>query len=178
MREIPFITSKEADDYLNNNTIECLLCGKYYHSLGQHLKKHDMSIGDYKERYNLPLNKSLAGNLYKAKGRFNMDRLKKEGILTNDHLTKEHYQMMTERAKKVGIQSGYKNICDNAKMKKAIKASVESRRNQTYCRNGHPFPKNKRRCQICNTENARRLNGHIPRDIALTLKQTVQDVGL
>ncbi len=58
-------------------------------------------------------------------------------------------------------------------VKKAIVASVISRRSKIHCKKGHLLNE-KRKCKICNTETKRRLEGHLPREIAVkTLVDTV-----
>lgn len=54
-RTKPFSTSQEVYDYLNQDEIDCLLCGARKQGLAAHLARiHRVSVLDYKERFGLP----------------------------------------------------------------------------------------------------------------------------
>jgi len=55
---------KELDEYLSGDYIECLLCGREFKSLGMHLKKtHGYEPRKYKEDFNIPVTRSLSGEV-------------------------------------------------------------------------------------------------------------------
>jgi hypothetical protein len=57
-----FGTKTEIDDYLAGNKVQCLLCGKLYKALPQHLERtHDITADDYREQYGLPWRRGLCG---------------------------------------------------------------------------------------------------------------------
>jgi hypothetical protein len=61
-----FKTRDEVEEYLSGDKIECLLCGKSFVALGQHIvKAHDISLHDYKVHFNIPHSYSLIGISFK-----------------------------------------------------------------------------------------------------------------
>jgi len=57
-----FGTKAEIDAYLAGNKIQCLLCGKLFKALPQHLERtHDLTADDYREQYGLPWKRGLCG---------------------------------------------------------------------------------------------------------------------
>lgn len=59
----PFLSSDDVNFYLDNEKLECLLCGRHFLHLGIHLvKKHGIDARAYKIKLNLPLwKRGLAG---------------------------------------------------------------------------------------------------------------------
>lgn len=58
----PFCSTGEVDAYLNNEKIQCLLCGKHFGGLNNHLSlKHGIPARAYKEKLNLPFCRGLVG---------------------------------------------------------------------------------------------------------------------
>src|SRR5690242_6650809 len=54
-RRTPFATAAEARAYLDEDPLTCLLCGKSYRYLFQHLTTtHEVSLDEYREAYALP----------------------------------------------------------------------------------------------------------------------------
>jgi ROS/MUCR transcriptional regulator protein len=55
-----FTDPKELHEYLNNETITCLRCGKEFKSLGIHLQNvHNMNPDEYRSIYGIPWTKGL-----------------------------------------------------------------------------------------------------------------------
>jgi hypothetical protein len=62
MKRIGFQTLEEVENYLSGDKIQCLLCGKWFIALGQHIaKSHDISIPEYKVKFNIPHSYGLIG---------------------------------------------------------------------------------------------------------------------
>ena len=59
---VPFAHSADALAYLDSDKLVCLLCGREFTLLSQHLRKtHSMTAREYKTRYNLPIKRGLCG---------------------------------------------------------------------------------------------------------------------
>ena len=57
-----FRTKTEIDAYLAGNKVQCLLFGKLFKALPQHLEKtHEITADDYREQYGLPWKRGLCG---------------------------------------------------------------------------------------------------------------------
>lgn len=57
-----FKTKEDIEKYLDSEKLECLECGKLYKQLGNHLlRKHTMTVDDYKDKYGLPYSRGLVG---------------------------------------------------------------------------------------------------------------------
>lgn len=57
-----FETAKQLGSYLNNDKLECLLCGKEFKNLGRHVTcGHKMTIEHYKHLFGIPAKYGLAG---------------------------------------------------------------------------------------------------------------------
>jgi ROS/MUCR transcriptional regulator protein len=55
-----FKKRREIESYFSGDTIECLLCGRYFKRLQSHLvAKHHMSADAYKKRFGLPWTRGL-----------------------------------------------------------------------------------------------------------------------
>lgn len=65
----PFASQDDVMGYLDNEKLECLICGRLFSNLGTHLcKKHGITARSYKEKLNLPLYvRSLIGTCLLAK---------------------------------------------------------------------------------------------------------------
>jgi hypothetical protein len=69
-----FQTMKEIDDYFQGDRVQCLLCGKWFASLGNHVRIHGVGHRQYKLRYGLPLNRGLtASKVHDAMRRVHQD---------------------------------------------------------------------------------------------------------
>lgn len=69
--------------------VKCLECGKFFHSVGDHVKHHGLTAREYKIKHCLPVKKSLASEILKDK--------------------------RSKKAKKYGLQDYGKNIQENVK---------------------------------------------------------------
>lgn len=79
-REKPFETPEEIYDYLNQDLIDCLLCGRRLGSLPAHLARiHRMSTDDYKTKYGLPYSRGLTCAGYTE----SLSKSKKEWVAKN-----------------------------------------------------------------------------------------------
>jgi hypothetical protein len=59
-RDKRFRTRQQVERYFAGNTIECLLCGRWFQKLINHLfYKHGMSADEYKGRFGLPWRRGL-----------------------------------------------------------------------------------------------------------------------
>ena len=78
--EEPFNSIHEVRNYLNNDKIVCLLCGKKYKSLGLHLVQiHEMEVDTYREKYKIPWRYGLTGVSSKENYRNNMLKTMSKG---------------------------------------------------------------------------------------------------
>ena len=60
MREIKMRSKKDVAAYFEGDKIECLLCGKLFSALSNHIiRSHGMSVDEYKEKFNLPWSSGL-----------------------------------------------------------------------------------------------------------------------
>ena len=76
-----FMTRTQIDDYLSGNKVQCLLCGKMFRTLHQHLRRtHGITVDDYRERYGLPWRQGLCGVETSEKLSKNMFDRRKEGF--------------------------------------------------------------------------------------------------
>jgi ROS/MUCR transcriptional regulator protein len=77
-RPPPFHTREEIERYFSSETIECLLCGRRFRRLGQHLAaKHDMSVDDYRHRFGLPWSRGLTSAASRDASGWNSERREK-----------------------------------------------------------------------------------------------------
>lgn len=57
----PFDSRDAVEEYLKDERLTCLLCGRRFKSLGQHVVRlHGWTVREYQEYYALPLSESLA----------------------------------------------------------------------------------------------------------------------
>ena len=78
MRRPPFRTRQEIERYFNSETIECLLCGRRFRRLGQHLAaRHDVSVDEYRRRYGLPWSRGLTSAASRNASGWNPERKEK-----------------------------------------------------------------------------------------------------
>jgi len=58
-----FMYASQINDYFRGDSIQCLLCGREYKTLGIHVNKmHSMTPDEYKIKYGLPLNRGLTSD--------------------------------------------------------------------------------------------------------------------
>jgi hypothetical protein len=73
-----FHTRQQVERYFNSETIECLLCGRRFRRLGQHLAaKHDMRADDYRRRFGLPWSRGLTSAASRNASGWNPERREK-----------------------------------------------------------------------------------------------------
>jgi hypothetical protein len=73
-----FHTRQQVERYFNSETIECLLCGRRFRRLGQHLAaKHDMRADDYRRRFGLPWSRGLTSAASRSASGWNPERREK-----------------------------------------------------------------------------------------------------
>ena len=74
---VQFTTIDEVDQYLSGEKLQCLLCGKMFLGLGNHIAlQHGVPAMEYKHRYGIPYRRGLAPESTKQKHRdFNAMRL-------------------------------------------------------------------------------------------------------
>jgi hypothetical protein len=83
-----FTTKAAALDYLDNEELECLVCGKAFVNLGAHLfKHHGVTAREYKVAFNLPRKMGLITPSVRAKlqaavfrDQANLDRVREMGL--------------------------------------------------------------------------------------------------
>lgn len=88
MRDKPFETMAEVDEYLGQELIQCLECGRHYKMLtGKHLRLvHGMTPDEYRQRWGIPRTRGLAGRGTSAERSRIMRDMIDSGRLTYDHL--------------------------------------------------------------------------------------------
>lgn len=65
-RTTPFSCTQEVAEYLRQDQLTCLLCGKLYTVLTQHITRiHNLSSYQYKQMFRIPLHSGLRGQQYK-----------------------------------------------------------------------------------------------------------------
>lgn len=58
--ENPFTSREAIENYLSDDRIICLICGRPFKALTSHLTLHDMTAEEYKNKYNIPYTFGLA----------------------------------------------------------------------------------------------------------------------
>jgi hypothetical protein len=104
--EKPFETREQVDTYLNVDRLVCLLCGKTYKSLGNHLSVHGTNADDYKEKYGLPWGCGLTCITTKVHNVKHGKRLVADGIFrppTKEQLEEMRIRRAKPRAKAIFI---------------------------------------------------------------------------
>lgn len=79
--EPPFTKVKDGHGYIGvilrdkkTDTIQCHVCGKWFKSLGHHLRFHKTTAIKYKKKFGLPLNFALCGKDYSGVQRINAEK--------------------------------------------------------------------------------------------------------
>ncbi len=63
-----FTSVEELDAYFKEHKLTCLLCGRHYVQLGNHISQgHKISMDEYKEQFGLPWTYGLMGNACRKK---------------------------------------------------------------------------------------------------------------
>jgi len=95
-----FQTKDEVRAYLDHTKVTCLLCGRKYIQLANHIARaHDVCRDDYKERYGIPWSYGLAGKEFREFNRELGKRLSNEGIIPRP--SRESIAKMLEASGKV-----------------------------------------------------------------------------
>ena len=98
VRERPFESRAEVDEYLAGDEVLCLECGRYYSTLGPHLKRvHGIDAREYRSIWKIPAGMALAGVAYRATRSRVAVSMIESGVLTHDHL-----ERAVESAKSAG----------------------------------------------------------------------------
>jgi ROS/MUCR transcriptional regulator protein len=88
-RQRPFATREEIEHYLGGDTIECLLCGRQFQSLGKHLRvQHNKTVSDYRIQFGLPWATGLTSTAKRAKSKWTLRKRAhaRKRALKNPHL--------------------------------------------------------------------------------------------
>jgi hypothetical protein len=77
-RSLPFETQEQIKRYFNGATIECLMCGRRFRRLGNHLAAiHGIGVDDYRYRFGLPWSRGLTSAASRTKSGWNAERKEK-----------------------------------------------------------------------------------------------------
>ncbi len=94
-----FVTKDEVDAYFMGDEITCLLCGRQFKSLHNHLRiLHDMQTDEYKELFGIPWRRGLISEELRNRQAITMKQQRKDGILPHAP-SKEHIAYIQERSK-------------------------------------------------------------------------------
>ena len=168
----PFKNIEDVEHYLSGDKVTCLLCGKQYNSLGTHLFVHNYTPSTYREKYKIPNTFGLIGTNTFNKFSEQAKKQHQAGIMPNaGEIIKDYYANGGSRK-----PSGYKSVKglenDKEKAKRVAKYSEishKTRLQKTHCSNGHPLKEiGNPYCKICAREWARKREGYLPREEALT----------
>ena len=111
-KDLGFKNYEEYKQYFVGDRITCLLCGKHYRALGNHLKfSHEISVDDYKKRYGILWGKSLTCNQLheiqsdKAKERIangelipqTLEGRRKQGVLARKSIVKRRRNLLLHK---------------------------------------------------------------------------------
>lgn len=110
-----FKTMEEVRAYFENIKLECFECGKRYRGLSQHLRKHDITPDEYRERYGIPAAHGLVGT--------ETAKLHSERCKQPDHL--EH--LLSIRIRTKGLKLKRKFPPTDAQIKEYQKALQKTR---------------------------------------------------
>ena len=85
-KDFVFKDYNEYKQYFVGDRIICLLCGKHYRTLGNHLRvSHEVEIEDYKKKYGILWTKSLACNeLHKIHSDHTKERIANGELIPKD----------------------------------------------------------------------------------------------
>jgi hypothetical protein len=77
----PFVSMEEIKHYLSGDDIECLVCGREFGTLQNHLAVHEMSVNEYREKFGIPWTVGLCGTKTRLKKAASTKRLLEAGYL-------------------------------------------------------------------------------------------------
>ena len=147
-RTEPFTTIQEMNDYLNQDLIDCLICGKRLHCLAPHLAAiHKVSAADYKAQYGLPYSKGLTCTSFTEKLSARVDTeaviaMRMENIRKARYLPKKKARIsgmkhlhalnrvasMPERVATVWTREALENIVKEAERGKSVNSILKESR--------------------------------------------------
>lgn len=84
-----FQTKAEVDVYFAGEKVQCLLCGKWYKEISNHLQVHEITVDEYKKRFGLPWSKGLGSEKSKNRRQRRAYKKMEEGCIpyiTDDSL--------------------------------------------------------------------------------------------
>ena len=80
--DMKFTSKEQTDAYYNGDRIQCLICGKWYKSLGKHVyTKHKITAKNYKIKFGLPRSRGLCSCKTFDKHSVHAVRLISDGII-------------------------------------------------------------------------------------------------
>jgi hypothetical protein len=81
-RRARFRTLEEARDYLDHDKLQCLICGRRYPGLAQHLdKNHLMRADEYREMFGIPWTYPLSGQNTRRLHKKKIEKQRRRGQL-------------------------------------------------------------------------------------------------
>ena len=88
-----FKTMEEVNEYFDQDTLTCLICGKECHSLHKHVAAaHGLPADEYKELYDIPWTRGLISSTLREKQAAIMNQQRADGIIPHspspEHLAK------------------------------------------------------------------------------------------
>jgi|GEM_PF-2038176 len=105
-----FATIDEIKAYLDGDKVTCLLCGREYVSLGNHIRfKHEMTIDDYRESFGIPYGYGLAAKPFREQGTRRMQRMRKKGIVPYQPSPETIHKMQKGRQHRRALTTATRN---------------------------------------------------------------------
>jgi len=114
----PFQSIEDVRAYLSGDKIICLLCGKEYRGIGNHIQAiHGMSVDQYKEFYNIPWTYGLLCSDSSALYSGSMKKRMAEGFVCPIKIGKEHEKMISVRKRRCPFKGavGTQNLGEHAR---------------------------------------------------------------
>lgn len=168
----PFKSIKDVEHYLSGDKITCLLCGKQYKALGTHLSVHCYTPSTYREKYKIPNTFGLVSTETFNKFSAQAKKQHQDGIMPNAGEMIKHYYVYGGSRKPSTYKSVKELDNDKEKAKRVAKYREirhKERLQKTHCSNGHPLKEiGNPYCNTCERERARKREGYLSREEALT----------
>ncbi len=154
----------------NGVKYECIQCRKSYDQKSDQARSNETT--DLNDNYVAKLIQEMGGRRNKKKPILSVTEIKKiPELLEIKRIAvkiKRHLKAIRDATPKVECTFEHSKV----NIRKAIAASTAARQAKTHCKNGHPFNES-RKCKICNTENKRKRDGRLSRELAaVTLVDT------
>ncbi len=102
---------EEVSAYFSHDKLQCLLCGKEYAGLGNHVVEgHGISVDDYKEKFGLPWSSGLSGKTLKTNQSKRLKKSRRDGKIPYapepEHIRKLHaYKKQKNRDVPVAVRN-------------------------------------------------------------------------